>query len=367
MRLKTRFFKAGLLCVFAFLTCKTTPPPELAEPPADAAPVQDSPEAGEPLEVEELGDDFADLELNLARLPESEFAEVWGYVVAKSERDLKTNYPVTDVVYFGAEVDRYGSIVEVPRRKNLPRFAGRVHVSIICTSAGLTHFILEPESKARRTFFNELLAMTQDYDGLNIDLENVPLRDAGNFLSLLQELKEALGEKVLSVCVPARENENQTYNYKNIAKVADKVFVMAYDEHWSGSSPGPIASMRWCKNVASYALKTIGAKKLVMGIPFYGRSWANKATARALIAPTTNSIMKENHIDTIERDNGVPHFTYEVNVRVTLYFEDAYSLATRMDMYQNQGVNNVGFWRIGQEDTAIWSYIKIRKTEPASR
>jgi spore germination protein YaaH len=297
---------------------------------------------------------------DLVRLPESTFSEVWTYVIARNEKYLKASYPITDVVYFGAEVDAYGSIVSIPRRKTLPRNNARVHVSITCGSSGLTHFLLEPESRARTAFFDALVTMTNEYDGLNIDLENVPLQDADNFLSLLRQLKETLGAKMLSVCVPARTTESKTYNYKNISSIADRVFVMAYDEHWSGSSPGPVASMRWCQNVASYALKTIGVQKLVMGIPFYGRSWANKTTARALIASTTDSIIKDNDITAIERENGVPKFTYDTSVHVTVYFEDAYSLAVRMDMYQTSGVDKIGFWRLGQEDTAVWDYISIK-------
>ncbi|MDR0638126.1 MAG: glycoside hydrolase [Spirochaetaceae bacterium] len=315
-------------------------------------------EAGSPV-IEEEPEFTFDLD-NLVRLPESTFTEVWTYVIAGSEKYLKASYPITDIVYFGAEVDAYGSIVAIPRRKNLPRNNARIHVSITCGSSGLTHFLLEPESKARAAFFNALITMAGEYDGLNIDLENIPLQDADNFLSLLRQLKETLGEKMLSVCVPARTTESRTYNYKNISKIADRVFVMAYDEHWSGSSPGSIASLRWCRNVAAYALKTIGAQKLVMGIPFYGRSWANKTTARALIASTTDNIMKDNSITEVERENGVPKFTYTTNVKVTVYFEDAYSLAVRMDMYQTSGVDKIGFWRLGQEDTAVWNYVGIK-------
>jgi hypothetical protein len=323
-------------------------------------------EAEFPPEEEDMleSDDFAGFTSfsdDLVRLPESEFGEVWAYVIARSEKYLKTGQPITDVVYFGATVDRYGTIVDIPSRRNLPRFNGRVHVSITCEGWGLTHFLLDPESKARSVFFNALVEMARDYDGLNIDLENVPVRDAAHFLSLLGELKAALGGKILSVCVPARDSENTTYNYTNIAGVADKVFVMAYDEHWAGSKPGPVASMNWCKRVASYALRTIGARKLVMGLPLYGRAWANKTTARALIASTTDSIIKTQDITTVRRENGIPTFTYDVNVTVTVYFEDAYSLALRMEMYQNMGIDKIGFWRMGYEDAAVWNYLKIRK------
>ncbi|MDR1470169.1 MAG: glycoside hydrolase [Spirochaetaceae bacterium] len=347
MRLNRKHFSAAVLCALFLLlsvSCGTVSSSETAA-------------------AEEPGNfEFSFASDNLVYLPESAFSEVWTYVVARNEKYLKASYPLTDVVYFGAEVDAYGSIVDIPRRKSLPQTNARVHVSIACGSSGLTHFLLQPESMARDSFFNALIAMTDEYDGLNIDLEYVPLRDADNFLSLLRQLKEALGEKILSVCVPARTAENTTYNYGNIASIADRVFVMAYDEHWSGSAPGPVASMQWCRDVAAYALKTIGAQKLIMGIPFYGRSWADKATARALIASTTDSIMKDNDITAVEREDGVPQFTYDTNVRITVYFEDAYSLAVRMDRYRTSGVDKIGFWRLGQEDTSVWDYIRIKAT-----
>jgi spore germination protein YaaH len=368
MRLKPARFPSAMLSVLFLLSpvsCGTVP---LSETVAaedsfereDAFPMEnETPQKETGPEIEEEPE-FTFASENFVRLPESTFSEVWAYVIARSEKYLKTRYPITDIVYFGAEVDAYGSIIDIPRRKNLPRTTARVHVSITCGSSGLTHFLLEPESKARTGFFNALVSMADEYDGLNVDLENVPLQDADNFLSLLRQLKEALGEKMLSVCVPARTSESKTYNYKNISGIADRVFVMAYDEHWSGSSPGPVASMKWCRNVASYALKTIGVQKLIMGIPFYGRSWANKTTARALIASTTESLMKDYDITAVERENGVPKFTYDTTVNVTVYFEDAYSLAVRMDMYQTAGVDKIGFWRLGQEDTAVWDYIGIK-------
>jgi spore germination protein YaaH len=368
--MRLQHFSTALLLAVSMLSmplsCKTVPPSEA--PDTDVFPSDNETMSPETAGIDEDPTEPVSISEYLVRLPESEFREVWGYVLARNEKSLKPGYPVSDIVYFGAEVDQYGSVVNIPNRKNLPHTDSadnansRVHISIVCGSAGLTHFLLEPESKARLGLVKALIAMTRDYDGLNIDFENVPLQDADHFLSLLRELKDALGEKVLSVCVPARDTESKTYNYKNIAGIADRVFVMAYDEHWAGSAPGPVASMGWCRSVASYALKTIGAKKLVMGIPFYGRSWADTSTARALTMSTTDTIMKDRGIGTVQRENGIPKFTYEVNVGVTVYFEDAYSLATRMDMYRNLGVDKIGFWRIGQEDTAVWDYIKISAT-----
>ncbi len=58
-------------------------------------------------------------------LPVTTFREVWGYVLAGRESDLKKNIPLTDIGYFGMEVDIYGSLTKVPTRQNLSAFGGR--------------------------------------------------------------------------------------------------------------------------------------------------------------------------------------------------------------------------------------------------
>jgi spore germination protein YaaH len=295
-------------------------------------------------------------------LPLSVFNEMWAYVVSGSESALKSDMPLSDVVHFGAEVDSYGHLSNVPKRNKLGRFQGRAHLSIACNSGGLTHFVIEPGSKARKTLVDEILAAAKTYDGLNIDMELVPVQDGDNFLSFLTELRPRPGDnKIFSVCVPARTGGGKQYDYEKIAVLADRVFVMAYDEHWSTSGPGPVASMAWCKEVASYAIRSIGREKLVMGVPFYGRAWGDTSTSRALINATTEKLKKEHGVEEIKRVNGVPTFSYHVNVKVTVYYEDEYSLATRINMYNKQGVQAVGFWRLGQETNGIWPLLSLNR------
>jgi spore germination protein YaaH len=117
--------------------------------------------------------------------------------------------------------------------------------------------------------------------------------------------------------------------------------------------------MAWCKNIADYALKTIGPEKLIMGIPFYGRGWGNKTTSQAYIHSTIERIQNENSVTEIRRENGIPTFDYEIPVSVKVYYEDDYSLSVRMDMYRSMGVNAVGFWRLGQETPAVWKQLKL--------
>jgi spore germination protein YaaH len=294
-------------------------------------------------------------------LPVSSFDEVWVYVVAGNESAYNRRFAISDIGYFGAEIDSYGKLTDVPRRSRLSSFQGRVHLVVACNSRSLTHFVLMPGSEERKALIADLVAETKNYDGLQIDFENVPARDGEVFLSFLKDLRASLPDKMLTAALPARTQKiaNDVYDYEKIAPFMDRILVMAYDEHWSGSKPGSVASLSWCKRVAEYSLRAINKDKLIMGIPFYGRAWGDQSTSRALVYSTTERIMKERDVTEIRRENGIPVFDYDVSVSVKVYYEDEYSLAARMDMYKSIGVKSAGFWRLGQETIAVWRLIQL--------
>ena len=70
-----------------------------------------------------------------------------------------------------------------------------------------------------------------------------------------------------------------------------------------------------------------------------------------------NRTAHENGVVTIERERGVPHYKYKVEVEVEGWYEDAYSNVERSRMYKQKGYNCIAFWRMGQEDVAVWEWI----------
>ncbi len=305
--------------------------------------------------------DFAISVSDGENMPVSSFGEIWAYLLNDREETFQSSFPVSDLGYFGAEVDTYGNLINVPDPRKINDFDGRVHMIVTCNSYSLTHFVLEPGSEVRRQLIANLLAAADPYDGLQIDFELVPGRDGENFRSFLQELRNGLKNKMFTIALPARTRtiENNVYDYAKIAPIVDRILVMAYDEHWSTSEPGPIASMEWCNSVARYAQSVIEPEKLIMGIPFYGRTWGDYATNRAFLNSGIERIKRENGITEVERLDGVPYFSFQVPVTITTYYEDDISLSTRMEMYKSMGIKSIGFWCLGQESPTFWNYLKL--------
>jgi len=287
---------------------------------------------------------------------EAGFSEVWAYLMAGEEQYLDPSFPITDVCYFCVGISSEGKLGGVPDRARIAAFPGRVHLVVAeVGNYALTNFCLDPEYPLRDRLVMDIAKAAESYDGVQIDFEAVNSASADRFFYFLCLLKQCLGGKLLSVALPARLDASQDrLGYERIGQVADRVVIMAYDEHWSTSEPGPVASLEWCGKAAAYASSQVGAEKLVMGLPFYGRAWADKALSRAYKFPALRDILAEKGIEEVSRLDDIPFVEYSESVNVKLFFDDAASIAARLGVYRAASVRNVSFWRLGQEDPAVW-------------
>lgn len=293
------------------------------------------------------------------------FAEVWAYLMNGEEGYLSSALPISDLGYFGAGINSRGKLVGVPDRTKVDFYKGRVQlvVSELGNNA-LTHFCLDPSFPLRDALVADIVKAAGPFDGVQIDFEAVGGTDYDNFYAFLSLLKAGLGRKALSVALPARMSERSDYfGFERIGKVADRIVVMAYDEHWSTSEPGPVASIEWCKGVAAYAASKVDPGKLVMGLPLYGRAWADKSLSKAYKFSSLVDLKAEKGIVLVGRQGEIPYLEYSEVVNVKLYFDDLPSTRARLDMYRAASVRNIAFWRLGQEDPGIWDCIAV---EPPS-
>lgn len=292
--------------------------------------------------------------------PESlDFSEVWAYHLDGQETHYRPGLPITDLAVFGAGVGSAGELVGVPKNPRPQGFKGRIHLVIAeVTSALATHVTVNPKLPLRKAFIDAVVKASETYDGVQIDYEKVLQKEKDDFYSFLEELKSRIGGKIFSVAVPAlTADTSRIWDYRRLDRLADKIFIMAYDEHWSGSRPGSVASLAWCSKVAWYAKSQISPGKLILGLPFYGRAWTDKNHARALGHSRVLSLMEEMKKSEPWRVQDMPFFEYTAAVTVTVHFEDALSLRRRLELYHGMGIQKVGFWRLGLEDPGVWKHI----------
>jgi len=299
------------------------------------------------------------------------FNEIWGYLMKGEERELAGGEPLTDICYFGVPITPRGELGAVPAPPQLPgALRSRVRVHIVITelsNPALTHFCLNPALPYRKRLVGDIVRAAARFDGVQIDFESVPAGDAKNFHGFLDEIRKGLpAGKPLSVAVPARRKSvNDAYDYAAVSKIADHVIIMAYDQHWSTSRPGPVGSVVWLKEIIDFTEHRIPRRKLVIGLPLYGRAWQDRTLARAL---------RNRHIDDlIESRKATPsyspetgcYFEYDERVTVRVFYDDIESTRRKLELCRDKNIDAAAFWRMGQGSSGLWPHIRTAPAHPS--
>lgn len=326
------------------------------------------------------------------------FSEVWGYLMRGEEKVFRDDEPVTDLCYFSCEPDANGRINTRVVPPKLPETNGikrRIHLVI----SDLDNYknmrrILDPGKDLRQLLVDDIIEVSKKFDGIQIDFESVSGSDSANFIEFLKIIKSGIGEsKILSVALPAKViRVDDAYDYRAISAIVDKVYIMAYDQHWSTSKPGPVASLTWCRGIMNYAKNEIPPEKLIMGIPLYGRAWQDlkivqkihtkskhskkgkkgrKAKKDRTITVTkyvtkSCSIRTANISNLIKEKNCVVEYSPESGFRIkslgrskqVLYCDDVNATMEKFRYYRGF-VESVGFWRLGMESPEMWKEITV--------
>ncbi|MBO0769139.1 MAG: hypothetical protein J2O48_10700 [Solirubrobacterales bacterium] len=196
---------------------------------------------------------------------------------------------------------------------------GQSHITVIPTvteKLGMNDFAkLLGDKKKRGALVNQLAALgtQRGYAGIDLDFENIALgdraqhgsaADAKGYPQFVNDLCQRLRAKGASceVTVIAKNNAGQVggggldtrvYDYAALAKAADRVQLMAYDDHYPGGSAGAIAPLPWVQSVLSYALSQVPASKLILGIPAYGYNWSTRGATGTLTSPAAEQLASQ--------------------------------------------------------------------------
>ncbi|AYA76298.1 glycoside hydrolase [Bacillus sp. Y1] len=216
-------------------------------------------------------------------------------------------------------------------------------------------------------------------DGVQVDIENVTDIDREAYTDLVRLLREKLpANKEVSVAVSANPNGwtkgwHGSYDYKELAKYASYLMIMAYDESYAGGPQGPVASYGWVERSIQYSLNQgVAANKIVLGIPFYGRYWKEgEATGGAGISNNRVDEMLAKYGGTVTYDEkaqspkatitikpGEPSMTIAGNTLTAgtyhIWYENHESIKAKLQLIHKYNLKGSGSWSLGQESSSIW-------------
>lgn len=178
-------------------------------------------------------------------------------------------------------------------------------------------------------------------------------------------------------------------NVVDLSKVADGVFVMAYDFHRPDSdTAGPVAPIQGKGVYSEYDIKTMlddilvssFSDKIILGVPYYGYNWVvspadgkyaeripgddtigySQSQTYAKVLETIN----ENRADVLWDDLAkTPYFTYiseKTGSTRQVYFDNVESLKVKYQLVKNLNLGGIGIWALGYDEDKLelWNLIK---------
>ena len=222
----------------------------------------------------------------------------------------------------------------------------------------LGRMLSKPAARART--IEHLLAYVEghSYAGISLDFETIPPKAQPDFHRFVAELYAALHPKglQLSVNVPASD---RAFKYAELARSADYLILMVYDEHWSTGAAGPIASLPWFAKVLHQRQRDVPAEKMIVALGSYGYDWI-KGSKHAEEMTFEEAVLtaKESEGDIrLDPASLNPHFEYaDDDDRIhQVWLLDAVTIFNEMVVARSVKPRGFALWRLGGEDPSLWS------------
>ena len=226
--------------------------------------------------------------------------------------------------------------------------------------------------QSRTTAINNIIKLVQIYnfDGVNIDIEDVHQEDSQRLSAFYTELGIAFkaNKLFLSASVPSRVSDQNVnpfsdpFDYAVIGAAVDQFIVMLYNEHgWPGSGPGPVVSSTWLSRVISYAVTKMPKQKIVAAISVFGFDF-NLTTGKNSYASFQAAMQLSDRYNKeiiFDQATQTPMFAYTDSSgdKHEVWFENKDSILAKIKLSWQLGISGTAFWRLGMEDPATWPAI----------
>ncbi len=224
------------------------------------------------------------------------------------------------------------------------------------------HRIINDPTKKERLINDVLTILRKNrFEGVNVDFEELQEENDNAFVQFQKELYQKLhasGFKVTQDVIPF----NEDYDFNELGKYNDYIFLMAYDQFSNNTSPGPISDQKWIEAAVDEASKKLPAEKIILSLGAYGYDWPhgdsaeNKTYQQALVTAQES----EGNID-YDNNSYNLHYSYydENDVLHDVYFTDAATIFNSMRFATESGLGGVSIWRLGSEDSRTWEFYNL--------
>lgn len=223
-------------------------------------------------------------------------------------------------------------------------------------------------------------AKTYGYAGFQLDFEQVPWTDRDLLTALTQDCANAFHAAGLSLSIaviprlPGDATSSGTlldyfrqwsgaYDFAALAKAADFLSFMTYDEHNGVTPPGAVSGTPWMRQALEFSLQGVPPEKATLGLPTYYHDWTgvgrltSSSYADAMTLAQLHGATPA--FDAVEEEM---HFTYSAyGVQHELWVQSTDTLRLKLPLMYEYGLKGISVWRLGFEDPSFWNLIPPRR------
>ncbi|MDR0508167.1 MAG: glycoside hydrolase [Dysgonamonadaceae bacterium] len=298
----------------------------------------------------------------------------WSAEMPDYELVTHVNYSFGRVneTYSGVTIDneaRLRSVVDLKKKKS----SLKILLSIGGWTSGRFSEMAMTENN-RKNFAADCKRIVDEFnlDGIDLDWEYPTSNEAGisaspkdreNFTLLMQEIRKSIGnEKLLTFASAASA---QYYDFKALSEIVNFVNIMMYDvdsppyHHSALHRSELVNEISADESIAKHIENGMSAKKLVLGIPFYGHG----DTKSLAYSVDYKNIIKLTGF--VEKWDDVAKVPYLVNTKgeIALVYENARSIAFKCEYLLQQHLRGAMYWEYSSDDAegtlrnAVWKGI----------
>ncbi len=204
--------------------------------------------------------------------------------------------------------------------------------------------------QARTTLLNNIATVVEEYnlDGIDLDWEFPKTQaDVDNYTLLMRDFKARFPNKILTVDVG---NEVTFLDFKNAAKYVDFFNLMSYDyslrSHNAPLYASPLKNNNYVAKSAEKLMKLVPPEKILLGIPFYGISTAEKDKAQPQVAYRgIENRAKAANLTLCRNEMARAPFYFNSDMKIEISFDDKKSVREKCRYAKKKNLGGVMVWQ----------------------
>jgi spore germination protein YaaH len=215
-------------------------------------------------------------------------------------------------------------------------------------------------------------ALRNNWNGINLDIENVNAGDREVFSQFIIQLSHELKKTsiVLSIDLPpdpsGKKNQQSPFDHKVLGEYCNYVVFMGYDQHWSTDPiPGPVTSLSWLKqNIQEFIQTGISPEKIILGLPAYTRIWEQNQQGSIVKDPAEpiqyiESLVEQNHRNlSWDSTLGEYYTSYQVNnLQYKIWLPTVKSFNIYLNLISQFHLGGSAVWNLDFMNTSYWNQI----------